>query len=577
MKKVQLTENALKVLESRYLQKDREGILKETPEQLFARVARHIAQAEQALGGDKEKWETIFFDMMCSLEFLPNSPTLMNAGLELNQLSACFVLPIADNMESIFTTLKNTALIQQSGGGTGFNFSNLRPEGAFIASTSGHSSGPVAFMKVYDAATQNIKQGGKRRGANMGILNIDHPDIEEFITVKQTEGVLSNFNISVGMYDRFMEAVLLDGDWELKMPGTGMVVKKMKARALWQKIVANAWQSGDPGLVFLDTINAANPTPSLGRMDCTNPCGEIPLMPYEACNLGSVNVTKFVNKDKTIDWEALKTIVQRGVRFLDNVIEVNNYVIPEIEKMVKGNRKIGLGIMGWAEMLLLLDIPYASEEAVQLGSRLMAFINETASEASGQLAIERGNFGFWKESVYHGKGPMRNATRTCIAPTGTISIIAGTSSSIEPLFALALKRENVLNNQTLYEMNPVFLSILEKKGLVSEQILTQVNSSGSVAATTLPHDLKQLFLTSLEISPKWHIRHQVAFQQHTDNAVSKTINLPENASVKEVEEAYMLAWRSKAKGVTVFRTGSRKTQVLNSGLEHQGSCQVCAT
>lgn len=578
-KKVNLTENALTVLESRYLRKDADGNVVETPVELFRRVASHIAKAELSFGGaaDEERWKEKFFDLLCSLKFLPNSPTLMNAGTPLNQLSACFVLPVEDSIESIFTTLKNTALIQQSGGGTGFNFSALRPHGDFISSTSGYSSGPVAFMKVYDAATDNIKQGGKRRGANMGILNIDHPDIEEFIVVKKQDETLCNFNISVGIYDSFLEAVEANAMWQLKHPSTRKVVKEIPARELWNKIIQNAWFSGDPGLVFLDTIKKGNPTPAIGDITCTNPCGEVPLLPYEACNLGSIDVAKLWNEEKKeIDWKQLEEIVEMSVRFLDNVVEINDYVIPEIKAMVTGNRKIGLGVMGWADLLIKMEIPYTSQKALDLGSQLMKFMQDKSMEASAKLAQERGVFKNWEKSIYSPSKPLRNATRTSIAPTGTISIIAGASSSIEPLFGLAFYRENVLNNQKLSEVNPLFVEYLKKKNLYSEELMEKVKQSGTVAGTDLPKEVKELFKTALEIEPDWHIEHQVRFQEHTDNAVSKTINLPEDATVKDVEAAYLKAWKEKAKGVTIFRYGSKLKQVLKSGSEpNQSSCKVC--
>lgn len=573
-----LTHNAVRVLESRYLHKDAEGNLIEAPDGLFRRVARHIAKAELKFGeaATAEKWEEIFYQLMTQLKFLPNSPTLMNAGLELNQLSACFVLPVEDSIDSIFTTLKNMALIQQSGGGTGFNFSKLRAKGSYISTTSGISSGPLAFMKVFDGATQHIKQGGKRRGANMGILNVDHPDIAEFISAKREEGVLCNFNISVGICDDFMKAVKTNGKWDLKDPLNRKTVRTVNAMEIWDLITENAWHTGDPGLIFFDTINEFNPTPTLGTIDCTNPCGEIPLLPFEACNLGSINLTKYVKKGE-INWHEIGETVYEAVRFLDNVIEMNQYVVPEIEHMVKGNRKIGLGIMGWAEFLILLNIPYASEEALLLAEEVMSFIKEKSMEASGELAKLRGNFKNWEKSIFYPDRPMRNATRTCIAPTGTISIIAGTSSSIEPLFALAFKRENVLNEESLEEVNGVFVQYLNDNGIGSDELISLVANTGSILSSDLPDRIKNIFKTSLEIPPKWHVQHQVAFQKHTDNAVSKTINLPFTATVQDISDAYLLAWEMKAKGVTVFRWGSKGKQVVSSGLDHQAVCHVCAT
>jgi ribonucleoside-diphosphate reductase alpha chain len=578
-----LLPNAIRVLQSRYLLRNGKGVLTETPDQLFRRVARHMAQAELNYANKitAQAWEEKFFRVMSDLLFLPNSPTLMNAGLPLNQLSACFVLPVNDTLEDIFTTLKQAALIQQSGGGTGFNFSRLRHQGNFIQTTSGYSSGPLAFMKIFDAATENIKQGGKRRGANMGILNIDHPDIERFISIKQEEGVLRNFNLSVGITDAFMQCVLNDELWYLKDPNTGETVKKLKAKYLWDMLVENAWRSGDPGLVFLDTINAANPTPHIGSIMCTNPCGEVPLLPYEACNLGSVDLAKcFDEKSGTVDKIRLKCIVEIAVRFLDNVIDMNNYIIPEIKQMVKGNRKIGLGVMGWADLLIKMEIPYASCEAVSLGEELMAFLQQEADKYSEILANERGVFANWRGSIFAPAKRIRNATRTSIAPTGTISIIAGTSSSIEPNYALAIRRENILNNEELFEINPHVLSYLKKYQLDSPEVLDKLKTTGSIQDTDLPDAVKQLFLTALEIDPAWHLKHQVAFQKHTDNAVSKTINLPNSASVNEVAHAFLSAWRGKAKGITVYRDGCKQLQVLKSGLgepDNKGSCRVCNT
>lgn len=578
-----LSTNAIRVLESRYLLRNSEGAFIETPQQLFERVAKHIAKAELIYNdaGTAEKWEKIFYDIISHLYFLPNSPTLMNAGLPLNQLSACFVLPIEDSINDIFTTLKNTALIQQSGGGTGFNFSSLRHKGDFIYTSSGNSSGPIAFMKIFDVATENIKQGGKRRGANMGILNIDHPDIEEFVASKHNEGALTNFNISVGMYNDFMRAVQEDDYWQLKHPSTRHVVKTISAKELWNSIISNAWKSGDPGLVFLDTINETNPTPTIGDITCTNPCGEVPLLPFEACNLGSIDVSKFYNNlDKKFNWKQLAEIIAYSIRFLDNVIDMNNYIIPEIKAMVMGNRKIGLGIMGWADLLIKMEIPYASEQAINFGGELMQFMQRNSDQASKNLAKERGVFANWDKSIFAPNLQIRNATRTSIAPTGTISIIAGTSSSIEPNFALSIHRENVLNNETLFEINGHFIHYLKDHNLYSNEIIEEVNKSGSIKHTNLPESVKELFKTSLEIDPYWHIMHQIAFQKFTDNAVSKTINLPESATIKDVSNAYFLAWKEKAKGVTVFRYGSKILQVLRSGTSHnenQGSCKVCST
>jgi ribonucleoside-diphosphate reductase alpha chain len=574
---MKISANAHKVLNSRYLLRDPRGNIIETPQQLFKRVAVHIAKAELELGGASkaEEWEEKFFHIMYDLKFLPNSPTLMNSGTNSGQLSACFVLPVEDTIEGIFTTLKNAALIHQSGGGTGFNFSSLRPRGDFISANSGSSSGPISFMKVFDAATGNIKQGGKRRGANMGILNIDHPDIEEFIQVKRSETELKNFNISVGMFDSFMQTLAINGEWELKHPSTRKVLKKIKAQDLWHQIVESAWASGDPGLIFLDTINQKNPTPSLGSIMSTNPCGEVPLLSYEACNLGSIDISKFVDQvTKDISWQELEISITTAIRFLDNVVEINDYILPEIRAVATGNRKIGLGIMGWADLLMMKEIPYASEEAIVLAKQVMKFISEKSEKASAELAAERGVFKNWEKSIYYPNKPLRNATRTSIAPTGTISIIANSSSSIEPLFALANSRKNVLDQETLSEINSTFVTYLKKNNLYSETLMEHVLIHGTIANTELPNEVKNLFKTALEIESIWHLKHQLAFQQFTDNAVSKTINLPQNATVNDVNNAYLMAWKEKAKGITVFRNGSKSEQVLHQGIQ-QNSCKVC--
>lgn len=575
---VKLSDNALKILQQRYLRGDAAGVVTESPDELFHRVAKAVAAAEQrwASTNSASYWEEQFYSLMSELLFLPNSPTLMNAGTATNQLSACFVLPVDDSMQSVFTTLKNAALIQQSGGGTGFNFSHLRPKGDPVKTAGGTASGPVSFMKIFDAATEHIKQGGKRRGANMGILNIDHPDIEEFISAKKEKGVLSNFNISVGITDAFMNRVEQKAEWELLHPNTNIVVKKVAAENLWNDIVESAWKTGDPGLIFLDTINHTNPTPALGRIISTNPCGEVPLLAYEPCNLGSVNLSKFV-KNTMVNWQCLEEVVNTATRFLDNVIEVNNYIIPEIKEMALGNRKIGLGVMGWAEMLILLEIPYCSEHAVQLAEQLMQFIQQKAMEASIELAKERGVFPNWEKSVYFPHMRIRNATRTSIAPTGTISIIADTSSSIEPLFALAFRRDHVLKDETLVSGNPMFIEYLKTHQLYSEKVLEQFMREGIAAQIPgLPQAVKDIFKTALEISPQWHLRHQIAFQKYTDNAVSKTINLPEATSVQEVAEIYKQAWIQKAKGITIFRNHSKDRQVIQQGIVYDiKACKIC--
>jgi len=577
---ISFSENALKVLESRYLRRNLKGELVETPDELFTRVAKAVAEAEFEWGthSEAEKWQNIFFESMRNLLFLPNSPTLMNAGTPLNQLSACFVLPIEDNLDSIFTTLKQAALIQQSGGGTGFNFSKLRPKNDLISVTGGEASGPVSFMKVYNAATEYVKHGGKRRGANMGILNVDHPDIEEFISSKKDENTLNNFNISVGIYDQFMRAVEANESWNLIHPNSKSIVKTIKAKDLWKLIVESAWLCGDPGLVFLDTINASNPL--LGKIECTNPCGEVPLLPYESCNLGSINLSKFVEHERgknIINYIKLHSTIEMAVRFLDNLIEVNHYLLPETKSIVTSNRKIGLGIMGWAEMLIMLEMAYDSEEAVKLAEQVMDFIREKSREASVQLAKERGAFKSWEKSIFYPKTRLRHATRLSIAPTGTISIIADTSSSIEPLFAIAYRRSNVLNGITLLEINPLFIGYLKKNKLYSESLVEEVKETGYLQhIKQLPGEVKNIFKTALEISPPWHLKHQVAFQKYVDNAVSKTINLPEAASINDVSKNYMNAWRQKVKGITIFRYNSKNKQVLEKGISSGiKACKVC--
>lgn len=572
---VQLSENSLRILQQRYLLKNANGEVAETPEGLFKRVAKSVASAERNQA-DVDGYEEKFYTVMSELLFLPNSPALMNAGTISNQLSACFVLPVEDNMSSIFTTLKYSALIQQSGGGTGFNFSHLRPKDDLVAATGGTASGPVSFMKIFDTATEHIKQGGKRRGANMGVLNIDHPDVEEFISVKREKGVLNNFNISVGMTDAFMKAVERNGEWSLIHPGTNSVIRKVNARKVWNEIIYSAWQTGDPGLIFIDTINKYNTVPALGKIESTNPCGEVPLLSFEPCNLGSVNLSKFVkqkDKCKDLDWQHLQEVIQIAVRFLDNVIDVNNYIIPEIKKMASGNRKIGLGVMGWAELLILLEIPYDSERAVQLAGQLMQFISQQATNVSVALAAERGVFPNWEKSIYYPHTPIRNATRTSIAPTGTISVIADTSSSIEPLFALAFQRKHVLDEDVLISVNPLFISYLKEHRLDTEKNINQLMQEGTAQQMNeLPGEAKDVFKTALEISPYWHLRHQLAFQQFTDNAVSKTINLPESATTEDVSGIYLTAWKEQAKGITIFRNNSKGKQVIGYGLKN---CHFC--
>lgn len=563
------SENAKKVLESRYLRRDHESRLIETPDELFQRVAKAVAGSELYYANARaaSAWEEAFYRIMHTKEFLPNSPTLMNAGTPKGQLSACFVLPVEDSMISIFDTLKLAALIQQSGGGTGYNFSQLRPRGDVIHSTGGFSSGPVSFMKIYSSAAAYIKQGGKRRGANMGILNVEHPDIEEFIKVKSRENTLSNFNISVGISDHFYKALQKDKKFALIHPVSGKTLTRTDAKRIWELIIHYAWKTGDPGLVFPDAINRGNPTPQIGRIMATNPCGEVPLLPYEPCNLGSLNLslmTKKVSAEQyEIDWEKLKNTVYTAIRFLDNVIDINHYVTTPIAEMSQGNRKIGLGVMGWAEMLIKLNIPYDSKQAVNLGSELMQFINEEAFKASQQLAQERGPFPFWHKSIHYPDTPVRNATRTSIAPTGTIAIIAGTSPSIEPIYALSFKRMHVLNDQTLYEANPLLIEQLQNKGAFTETIKHKIEQ-GENPEAFIPDAIKKMLPTAMKIDYKTHIDHQIAFQQYTDNAVSKTINMPGDATEDDIDSAYRYAWENNAKGITIYRDKSKQKQVMNT-------------
>ncbi len=562
---MELGETAKVVLEKRYLLKNEKGEPIETPEKMLWRVANAVAQAEENYGGNVKEWAKKFHDIMDRQEFMPNSPTLMNAGTPLGQLSACFVIPVDDSIDGIFKALWDMAKVQKSGGGTGFSFSRLRPKGDIVRSTMGVASGPVSFMKIFDAATEQIKQGGKRRGANMGVLNVHHPDIEEFITAKWEEGVLRNFNISVAVTNRFMEALLRDNEYELINPRTGEVVKKVKARKIFNLIVEGAWRNGEPGMIFIDEVNRRNPTPHLGEIESTNPCGEQPLLPYESCNLGSINLAKFVDeKKRDFDWDRLRETVWIATRFLDDVIDVNAYPIPEIEEMTKKTRKIGLGVMGWADALFKLEIPYDSEEAIKLAEKVMKFIQEESYKASQNLAEERGVFPAWKGSVWEKKGiKIRNATTTTIAPTGTISIIAGCSSGIEPVFALAYKRKNILDGEEFFEVNPIFERKLRELGLLTDEILSKVVEEGSIQSIEeIPSDVRRVFKCALDIAPEWHVRMQAAFQKWTDNAVSKTINLPNHATKADVEKAFLLAYELKCKGITVYRDGSREEQVL---------------
>ncbi|MCZ7380289.1 MAG: vitamin B12-dependent ribonucleotide reductase [Candidatus Methanoperedens sp.] len=551
---LKLSINAARVLKRRYLLKDEDGNVIETPLQLFGRIAKAVALDPES--------EDEFLNMLVNLEFLPNTPTLMNAGTDLGQLSACFVIPVEDSLVSIFDAVKSMALIQQSGGGTGFSFSRLRPSGDIVKSTKGVASGPVSFMRVFDTTTDIIKQGGKRRGANMGILRADHPDIIEFITAKTKEGQLSNFNISVAVDDKFMKAVREDGEYGLINPRNREMVKKVMARDIWNLIITMAWRTGDPGVVFIDEINRHNPTPQVGEMESTNPCGEQPLLPYESCNLGSINLAKMV-KDGKIDWENLGKIINDAVRFLDNVIDINKYPLPQIEEITKANRKIGLGIMGFADMLVHLGIPYDSEDALKTGEAIMRFIQEKSHAASERLAVERGAFPNFQGSMY--KKPIRNSTVTTVAPTGTISIIAGCSSGIEPLFAVSFVR-NVMEGTKLLEINPYFEAVAKERGFYREELMMKIAKQGTLAGIDeIPDDVKRVFVTAFDIAPEWHVRMQAAFQKYTDNAVSKTINFPHDVDIKEVEKAYMLAYELKCKGITVYRYGSKTQQVLYLG------------
>lgn len=577
---MQISENARTVLERRYLAKDNGKI--ETPEEMLRRVAANVASAEQNWDKSKVKeMEEKFFQIMDKLEFLPNSPTLMNAGRELQQLSACFVLPIEDSMESIFGTLRDTALIQKSGGGTGFSFSRLRPKNDRVKTTGGVASGPVSFLKCYNAATEAVKQGGTRRGANMGILRVDHPDILEFIQCKADNKEITNFNISVGITEKFMEAVAANEKYDLISPRTNEVVDSLSAREVFDLIVDMAWKNGEPGIVFLDRINRANPTPHIGEIEATNPCGEQPLLPNESCNLGSINVMKFAKqtaKGWEIDWNHLEEVIKIAVRFLDNVIEVNNYPLSSIEKMTKANRKIGLGVMGFADLLMRLGIPYNSDQGIQLAKQLMSFIQTKGREASIELAKVRGVFPNYPGSVYESQNmPLRNATITTIAPTGTISLIAGCSSGIEPLFALAFTR-NVMDNDKLVEVNPVFETIIKERGLYSPELMEKIAETGSLKDIPgIPEDLKAVFVTAHDISPKWHIAMQAAFQEFTDNAVSKTVNFPQSATREDIEAVYRLAYELGCKGVTVYRSGSREGEVLTVGKKTDSEVAVIKT
>lgn len=560
--------NAVKVLQSRYLLRDPHGNLTETPKEMFMRVARAVAVADKKYNENYKKTEEEFFAAMSRLEFLPNTPCLMNAGTNFQMLNACFVLNVEDSLDKIFDTLKTAGILQKFGGGTGFSFSRLRPKGSIINSTKGFSSGPVSFMNLFDAMTGVIKLGSKRRGANMGVLSVDHPDILDFIQCKNNINSFTNFNISVAATDRFMGAVLKNKNYNLIDPKTGKVAKSLSARAVFDLIVMNAWSTGDPGLIYIDRINRLHPLHA--EIEATNPCGEQPLLGNESCVLGSINLAKFVNKNE-VDWDGIKRTVFLGVHFLDNVVDANYYVTKEIEEVTKSNRKIGLGVMGWADMLYQLGISYDSNDALKLAEKLMRFISKNARKASENLWNRRGNFlNFNKSKLKKHYKHMRNATVTTIAPTGSLSIIAGCSSGIEPCFALSYVRE-ILEGTFMLETNPYFEDTSKRAGFYSKSLANEISKTGSIRNIKhIPNEIKKLFVTAFDISFEWHVRMQAAFQKYVDNAVSKTVNLPENAARDDVREAYLLAYKLGCKGITIFRTGSKEgRQVLYSGEEYE--------
>lgn len=607
---INLSENAIKVLEKRYLKRDTQGNCIEKPADMFRRVADTVAKGDLKYGATKDdvkKLSDRFYDAITNCQFMPNSPTLMNAGRELGQLAACFVLPIEDSLEGIFETIKNTALIHQSGGGTGFSFSRLRPKNDVVHSTMGISSGPVSFMEVFNAATEAVKQGGTRRGANMGILRVDHPDILEFIDCKADNNKLNNFNISVAITDKFMEAYFNNKDYDLVNPHTKKTTGKLNAKFVFDKIVDSAWRNGEPGIVFIDTMNYDNPTPQIGAIESTNPCGEVPLLPYEACNLGSINLNKMVkeNNDGTcsVDWDLLAKTTRTAIRFLDNIITINKYPLPQIAEMVNNNRKIGLGIMGWADMLMKIGISYASEQGTKLASQIIEFIDYESKCESIELSKERGRFANFKGSIYDSeyylynkykdksagkisdeqwkeldnkikKFGIRNATTTCIAPTGTISMIAGASGGIEPLFGLVFSRL-ILDNTEMLEINPIFKNYMIKHNRYSEELMKKIAIDGSIAhINNIPENVKKIFVTAHDVTPYWHVKMQAAFQLHTDNAVSKTVNFVESATRDDIKETYILAYKSHLKGITVYRNNSRTFQPMNLKKEEKKSEKI---